>query len=242
MKRKQVVFGAFVGGAVTLSAAVAFAQVPSQDGVIYGCYDGKTRLLRVVDSGVPCGKNEFALSWNQRGEPGVAGPQGAPGAQGPAGAPGSAGPAGPAGPQGAVGPAGPQGDVGPAGPKGEKGDKGDAGPAGPQGVPGPAGPAGSGSTFIANVSESGTLFPGGDAVTAVRTAQGEYVVTFATDVSQCASTGSAGTNGFGTTQLNGVLTTQHSATTPTVVNVSIVDANNTPLEFADSSFHLIVAC
>ena len=238
-RKKKLVVGAAIGTAVTLSAAVGFAQVPGQDGVIRGCYDVKTGVLRVVASGALCGKGENALEWKQRGEPGAAGPQGAAGAQGQPGPAGPAGAVGPAGPQGDIGPAGPKGDAGPAGPKG---DKGDPGPAGAQGAPGPAGPAGSGSTLIANVSEWGTLFPGGDAVTAVRTSTGEYTVTFSTDVSQCASVGSAGTNGSGVTQLNGVITTQHSSTATTVISVTIVDANNTPLEYADSSFHLIVAC
>lgn len=76
--------------------------------VITGCIN-PSGLLRVVDSGHLCGKNERMISWDQTGP---------------------AGPPGPLGPQGPVGPRGPQGDpgrdsaIGPLGPQGPPGDAG----------------------------------------------------------------------------------------------------------------------
>ena len=96
------------------TAAVTFAAIPGDDGVIHGCYkksDGG--VLKVVDE--TCKANERALSWNQQGIQGEQGEKGDTGDQGPKGDQGDQGPAGP------------------AGPPGEKGDKGDAGPAGPPG-------------------------------------------------------------------------------------------------------------
>lgn len=61
VKRVVVVAVAALG----VGAAVAAAAIPGRDGTINACYDLKKGDLRVVDEGVPCTKNEGALSWNQ---------------------------------------------------------------------------------------------------------------------------------------------------------------------------------
>lgn len=75
---------------------VAYAAIPDGNGVIHGCYDGRTGVLRVVDTSTSqtCRTNETALDWNQTGPQGPAGPAGAAGPQGETGATGPAGPAG----------------------------------------------------------------------------------------------------------------------------------------------------
>jgi len=87
-----------------LATALVLGTVPDQSGVIHGCYDKKTGLLRVIDSaGAVCTSKETALPWSQIG------PQGAPGAAGAQGEPGSPGATGETGAQGAAGPQGPAG-------------------------------------------------------------------------------------------------------------------------------------
>jgi hypothetical protein len=71
---------------LALSAVgVGYTAIPSASGVISGCYDLKTGLVRVVDAeaGARCdAKKEGALDWNRTGPQGA---QGATGPQGPAG-------------------------------------------------------------------------------------------------------------------------------------------------------------
>lgn len=69
---------------VAALASLATAVIPSSDGTISACYHKKKGLLRVVDAGVPCKKNELPLAWSQQGPQGA---QGLPGADGPAGSP-----------------------------------------------------------------------------------------------------------------------------------------------------------
>ena len=72
---------------------IAYAAIPSPDGVFHGCYKTSNGSLRVIDSpAVQCDpRNETTISWNQtgpqgsQGEPGPEGPQGPIGPQGPAG-------------------------------------------------------------------------------------------------------------------------------------------------------------
>jgi hypothetical protein len=110
-KLTMLIAGALAALAV---GSIAVAAIPD-GGVIHGCYDRTSGLLRVTDTQTTkpkaCTSSESALDWSQQG------PQG---------------PQGPIGPQGPAGPAGPAGPTGPIGP---------AGPQGPQGVPGPPGPA-----------------------------------------------------------------------------------------------------
>ena len=128
-----------IAGTATLLAAI-----PSSDGVINGCYDAKG-ILRVVDTGKPCGRGEISLQWNVKGAtglPGAAGPAGPAGAMGPAGPAGSPGPVGSVGPVGPAGSNGAPGSAGPPGPVGATGANGPVGPQGAQGAQGPDGPGG----------------------------------------------------------------------------------------------------
>jgi hypothetical protein len=118
MYRSKKLVAALIAIVAIAAASAAFAAIPGGGGVIHGCYDKQSGLVRVTDTATnkpkACTTSESALDWNQQGPQGiqgVAGPQGATGAQGPAG---------------------PQG---PDGPQGEKGDKGDSGPAGPATLP-----------------------------------------------------------------------------------------------------------
>lgn len=106
------------------ATGVAFATIPGSDGVVSGCYEKRTGLLRVIDAeaGKRCTSFETAISWNQGGP---AGPQGPPGEKG---APGDKGPQGDPGDKGATGD---QGAVGDKGPTGDKGPQGDPGPPNP---------------------------------------------------------------------------------------------------------------
>ncbi|SRR5712691_8624803 len=65
------------------------------NGVITGCYNNTSGVLRVETTSVPCFPiGETRVSWNQ---PGPQGPSGAAGSTGSTGAPGATGPTGPAG-------------------------------------------------------------------------------------------------------------------------------------------------
>ena len=124
---------------LTLSAGMVYAAIPnSATGVINGCFEKHTGLLRVIDveAGKSCTRWETAISWSQRGPQGEPGPQGETGAQGLQGENGEAGADGAGGLQGEPGvdgPPGPIGPIGPAGPQGDRGPMGEAGPAGADG-------------------------------------------------------------------------------------------------------------
>jgi Collagen triple helix repeat (20 copies) len=111
---------------VAIAGGVTYAVADiGGGGVINGCYKSQNGQLRLLDPATDnCHPSETAISWNQTGQQGPAGPPGPAGPQGPAGPPGPAGaigPAGPAGPAGPVGPAGPAGPIGPQGPAGPPG-------------------------------------------------------------------------------------------------------------------------
>lgn len=74
-----------VGLAALAATGIAYATIPGPGGVIHGCYDTKTGVLRVIDpsAGGLCSLKETDLQWNQTGPQGLAGPQGAPGPRGP---------------------------------------------------------------------------------------------------------------------------------------------------------------
>ena len=57
------------GAAAAVTASVAWAAIPGDDGTISACY-GPKGLLRVVDSAADCLPAEQPLSWNQQGPPG----------------------------------------------------------------------------------------------------------------------------------------------------------------------------
>jgi hypothetical protein len=76
--------------ALLASVGVAYAAIPSADGVIHACYNATSNpagMLRVIDAeaGAKCAKNEKPLNFNQtgpQGPAGPAGPQGIPGKNG----------------------------------------------------------------------------------------------------------------------------------------------------------------
>ena len=195
--------------AVVLAAGVgvAYAAIPGSSGMISGCYEKKTGILRVIDAeaGKKCLSIETPISWNQtgpKGEQGLAGPAGPAGAPGPKGETGAEGPQGPAGPRGETGPAGVPGETGaagaagqpgergPAGPEGPRGATGAQGPAGPQGLQGaqgPAGPAGPGAAVLwAEVHTDGTMMRGNGVAGVEKTSTGRYLVTFSRTIDACA--------------------------------------------------------
>ena len=60
--------------------------IPGPGGVFHGCVSKRAGALRVVTSARSCHQSEFAVSWNQKGKTGPAGPAGSGGAtSGPAG-------------------------------------------------------------------------------------------------------------------------------------------------------------
>jgi len=134
-----------------VAVGVKFAVAQTDNTVYFGCVNNDSGAIKLFLQETECKKNEFAVTWNQKGlqgDPGPQGPQGDPGPQGPQGDPGPQGlqgDPGPQGPQGEPGPQGPQGEPGPQGLQGDpgpQGPQGDPGPQGPQGDPGPQGPQG----------------------------------------------------------------------------------------------------
>jgi len=69
---------------VLAAAVAATAAIPDASGVIHGCRNTKTGILRVIDTdkSQTCSKDETALTWNQTGPQGPVGPEGP---QGPVG-------------------------------------------------------------------------------------------------------------------------------------------------------------
>jgi hypothetical protein len=80
------------------AGSAAFAAIPDAGGVVHACYDKQSGVLRATDTATNlpkgCTAKEAALTWNQQGPQGVAGPQGQKGDVG------------------ATGPQGPKGDAG----------------------------------------------------------------------------------------------------------------------------------
>jgi hypothetical protein len=70
-RRSLVLLGVFAIGAV--AAGVAWATIPSPDGVIHACFVRATGALRVIDAPrVKCKRSEKAIHWNVAGRPGPA--------------------------------------------------------------------------------------------------------------------------------------------------------------------------
>ena len=147
--------------ATALAGGVAWATIPTANGVINACYrvseDDQKGQVRVVSDPAACRNNEAPISWNRTGPQGQPGPQGEQGLQGPkgdTGAPGPPGADGQQGPKGDTGAQGPKGDTGADGAQGPPGPPGQAGADGAQGPPGatgPPGPPGS-ATFTARIN------------------------------------------------------------------------------------------
>lgn len=97
------VVAAFV--TLVVGGGIAYATIPDSNGVIHGCMNKGSGILRVIDDAVsPCSAGETPLSWNAQGPKGDQGDAGPPGPAGPQGEPGPQGPTGPTGPQGPAGP------------------------------------------------------------------------------------------------------------------------------------------
>jgi hypothetical protein len=107
-----VLAGLAVGG----GAAVATGAISGQGKVVNGCYAKSTGALRMIvakpATSKGCKASERALSWNQQGPQGDAGPSGAAGPKGDTGATGPTGPKGDTGVTGGVGPPAPPGSGG----------------------------------------------------------------------------------------------------------------------------------
>lgn len=173
--RRRDLLAALAGAAavLVLAGSVAWAAIPSDGGMIEGCYTKVGGVLRVIDTakGQRCHASlEIPISWNQKGQkgdPGAAGANGSPGAPGEKGAPGEPGANGS---NGADGTSVTVERVDPVlvpcsgagvrlaaangttvlcdGARGEQGAAGERGPQGEQGIQGPQGvpgPAGSGA-------------------------------------------------------------------------------------------------
>jgi hypothetical protein len=66
------------------TTGVALATIPGSNGVINGCFEKRTGILRVIDAeaGKTCTSFETPISWNQRGQQGLQGSQGPKGDKG----------------------------------------------------------------------------------------------------------------------------------------------------------------
>lgn len=151
LRKETLTAGLIVASTLALTGNT-YASVVNNN-VITACYPthshGVPALHISTDGDCPGGMT--ALSWNQIGPTGPAGPRGATGATGPTGPMGATGATGPTGPMGATGATGPvgatgatgaTGPTGPVGATGATGQKGATGATGPQGATGPTGPTG----------------------------------------------------------------------------------------------------
>lgn len=128
VRRPGLLLFTLVGLLITITG-LAWAGVPAANGVVTGCYDGKSGALRIIDAeaGQTCSSREKQITWNQTGPVGPQGPVGRPGPTGVPGQPGLQGPQGEAGPQGPQGVPGPTGVPGIPGPQGLQGAPGISG-------------------------------------------------------------------------------------------------------------------
>ena len=87
MRRRAARLALITTGLLLGVSAIAYATIPSSGGVISGCYEKRTGLLRVIDTqaGARCMSFELPISWNQQGPKGDPGAAGAAGAEGPQG-------------------------------------------------------------------------------------------------------------------------------------------------------------
>lgn len=63
MKKRYIAIAVIV--VVIGGAAVAYAAIPDSKGIIHGCRNNRTGVLRVIDSGQTCLSSETALDWVQ---------------------------------------------------------------------------------------------------------------------------------------------------------------------------------
>ncbi len=87
--RRNRLLGALVAGLLTAAAVATFALAHGGDtALIHTCVGETNGAMRVVAATETCRSSEYALDWNQQGEPGA---PGTPGAAGPAGEKGADG-------------------------------------------------------------------------------------------------------------------------------------------------------
>ncbi len=109
--RKSRLLGTLGAGLVVAAAATTFAFAHGGDAaLIHACVAKANGDMRIVAAAEECRSSEYALDWNQKGEPGAPGAGGAAGPAGPAGADGAEGPAGRDGRDGRDGAAGGAGE------------------------------------------------------------------------------------------------------------------------------------
>lgn len=135
------------------------------------------------------------------------------------------------GPQGPPGPEGPQGEPGPQGPEGPQGPQGEVGPEGPRGLPG--------VSLFARVSSEGELETG-TAVSASRTSNGRYTVTFNQNVNECAAVVNPGVAGGGSVVFHLTATISIPQNASGVVNVAFRTSEGSAIP--NTEFFMIVAC
>lgn len=99
-----------IGSGMTAAWSFTSADRADDETTIEACMKRANRTLRLADADGGCPDGFKAVSWNQQGPMGEAGPQGESGPVGPAGEPGPRGETGPAGPRGATGAQGPAGE------------------------------------------------------------------------------------------------------------------------------------
>jgi hypothetical protein len=184
------------------AAGVAFATIPSGDGVFTACKLNATGTIRLIDPSLPsssllshCTSLETKTIWNKGG---------------------------PAGPAGQPGDKGPTGDIGVKGPTGD------------QGPPGPAG-----GLLTASVSPSGAL-KGGTALSSIRSATGDYTISFSRDLTDCFAWAQSAIweSGTAASDVNPVIEIPRGSDSHDV-QVLLFDRGDSP---ANAQFELLVSC
>jgi len=108
LRRRSIRLLLIVTALLAVGGGIAYATIPSSNGVIQGCYQMTSGTLRVIGTnptvgGGKCSSSEKALNWNQRGPTGARGATGANGTNGTNGATGATGATGLTGPTGPTG-------------------------------------------------------------------------------------------------------------------------------------------
>jgi hypothetical protein len=131
---------------------------------------------------------------------------------------------------------------GPRGPRGVRGPEGAQGPQGPTGAQGPQGPAGSSTPIIYAVVDADGTLAYGTAVSVSHTVSGEYTVTFARNVDNCAVVAAPGSHR--TTGQPAIPAGFANASTDGNAVTVITRVVSPPgvMQPTDRSFHVIVMC
>jgi hypothetical protein len=131
---------------------------------------------------------------------------------------------------------------GPRGPRGLRGPEGPQGPKGDTGAQGAQGPAGTSSPIIFAVVDGDGTLAHGTAVSIQHTVAGEYVLTFAQNLDNCAAVASPGAHkSTGPPAIPAGLANS-STDGNTVTVITRVVSPPGVMQPTDRSFHLIVMC